>query len=97
MGTTLALAGPGAWRGLRCTDIENVLFGKGKLERYSGCVIKQMCATERCVADIDNSFNITCMILLLHFDILSVEVGISAILPFSCFLVHHAKEPRLMR
>ena len=41
---------------------------------------------------IDNSFNITCMILLLHFDILSGEVGISAILPFSCFLVHHAEK-----
>ena len=38
---------------------------------------------------IDNSFNITCMFLLLHLDILSVEVGVSAILPFSCFLVHH--------
>ena len=37
------------------------------------------------------------MILQLHFDILSVEVGISAILPFSCFLVHHAEKPRLMR
>jgi len=29
------------------------------------------------------------MILLLHFDILSGEVGISAILPFSGFFVHH--------
>ena len=37
------------------------------------------------------------MILQLHFDILSVEVGISAILPFSCFLVHHAEKPRLGR
>ena len=26
---------------------ENVLFGRGKLERYSGCVIKQMCATDQ--------------------------------------------------
>ena len=26
---------------------------------------------------VDNPFNITCMILLLHFDILSVKVGIS--------------------
>ena len=41
---------------------------------------------------IDTSFNITSMIQLLHFDILSVEVGISAILPFSCFLVHHAEK-----
>jgi hypothetical protein len=32
------------------------------------------------------------MILLLRFDILSVEVGITAILPFSCFLVHHAEK-----
>ena len=31
--------------------IESVLFGRGKLERYSGCVIKQMCVTNRCVAD----------------------------------------------
>ena len=37
------------------------------------------------------------MTLQLHVDILSVEVGISAILPFSCFLVHHAEKPRLMR
>ena len=32
---------------------------------------------------IDNSFNMTCMIILLHFDMLSVEVGISAIFLFS--------------
>ena len=56
----------------------------------------------RCARPIDIlltyiSFNITSMTLQLHVDILSVEVGISAILPFSCFLVHHAENPRLMR
>ena len=30
---------------------ENVLFGKGDVERVSNVSIKQMCATNRCVAD----------------------------------------------
>ena len=31
--------------------LKNVLFGRGKLERYSGCAIKQMCATNRYIAN----------------------------------------------
>jgi hypothetical protein len=38
----------------RCSYVQmlqNVLFGRGALERKSEYAIKQMCATNRCVAD----------------------------------------------
>jgi hypothetical protein len=41
---------------------------------------------------IDNLFSVTLMIQLVHFDTLSAQVGISAIRPFSCFLIHHAEK-----
>ena len=65
---------------------ENVLFGKGDVERVSNVSIKQMCATNRCIQLlIDNSFDITVIILLLCFDILSDQIIISSL--FCHFLV----------
>ena len=43
----MAVLGVSSWQPIW----QNVLFGSGTLECYSGRAIKQMCATNSCVAD----------------------------------------------